>query len=236
MRYGQRVRNAIGLLAVLAMLLGPLLAHFEVVPPLGGFAAFALGGIVAAIVGLLSLVQLVRGHGLTAGGALGLIAAVGFVYIAVSQGGGHPRINDFTTDLADPPAFMHAQTIPQNAGRDMTYPKEWAAIQRECCADLHPAVLAMAPRDAHAKALAQAKAMPTWNVVAVGEDGANGLTIEAVSTSALFRFQDDVAIRVRPEGSGSKVDMRSKSRDGKGDMGVNTARIRSYIDALAPAK
>jgi uncharacterized protein (DUF1499 family) len=30
--------------------------------------------------------------------------------------------------------------------------------------------------------------------------------------------------------------MRSKSRDGKGDMGVNAARIRSYIDALAPAK
>jgi uncharacterized protein (DUF1499 family) len=235
MRYGRPVRNAIGLLAVLAMLLGPLLAHFEVVPPLAGFGMFALGGIVAAIVGLVSLVQLVRGYGITAGGALGLIAAAGFVYIAVSQGGGHPRINDFTTDLADPPAFMHAQTIPQNAGRDMTYPKDWAAIQRECCADLHPAVLAMTPRDAYAKALAQAKAMPTWEVVAVGEDG-NGLTIEAVSTSALFRFQDDVAIRVRSDGAGAKVDMRSKSRDGKGDMGVNTARIRSYIDALAAPK
>ena len=235
MRYGRPVRNAIGLLAVLAMLLGPFLAHFEIVPPLAGFATFALGGIVAAIVGLVSLVQLVRGYGITAGGALGLLAAAGFVYIAVSQGGGHPRINDFTTDLADPPAFTHAKTIPQNAGRDMAYPKDWAAIQRECCADLHPAILPMAPRDAYAKALAQAKAMPTWTVVAVGEDP-NGLTIEAVSTSALFRFQDDVAIRVRPDGSGSKVDMRSKSRDGKGDMGVNTARIRSYIDALAPAK
>jgi len=75
--------------------------------------------------------------------------------------------------------------------------------------------------------------MPTWNVVA---EDPNGLTIEAVSTSNLFRFQDDVVLRVRPDGSGSKVDMRSKSRDGKGDMGVNTARIRSYIDTLAPAR
>jgi uncharacterized protein (DUF1499 family) len=233
MRYGRPVRNAIGLLAVLAMLLGPLLAHFEIVPPLAGFAMFALGGIVAAIVGLVSLVQLVRGYGITTGGALGLIAAAGFVYIAVSQGGGHPRINDFTTDLADPPAFTHAKTIPQNAGRDMTYPKDFAAIQRECCADLHPAVLAMAPPDAYAKALAQAKAMPTWTVVA---EDANGLTLEAVSTSKLFRFQDDVVIRVRPDGTGAKVDMRSKSRDGKGDMGVNAARIRSYVDALASAK
>ena len=115
----------------------------------------------------------------------------------------------------------------------MAYPKDWAAIQRECCADLHPAVLPLAPRDAYAKALAQAKAMPTWIVVA---EDANGLTFEAVSTSKLFRFQDDVVIRVRPDGAGSKVDMRSKSRDGKGDMGVNTARIRSYIDALASAK
>jgi uncharacterized protein (DUF1499 family) len=233
MRYGRPVRNAIGLLAVLAMILGPLLAHFEILPPLAGFATFALGGIVAAIVGLVSLVQLFRGYGLTAGGALGLVAAAAFVFIAVSQGGGHPRINDFTTDPADPPAFVHAKTIPANAGRDMTYPKDWAAIQRECCADLHPAVLALAPRDAYAKALAQARAMPAWSVT---QEDANAMTLEAVATSNLFRFQDDVAIRVRPDGSGAKVDMRSKSRDGKGDMGVNTARIRSYIDALAPAK
>src|SRR4030095_11471917 len=118
--------------------------------------------------------------GSTAGAPLGVSAAAGFVFIAVSQGGGHPRINDFTTDLADPPAFTHAKTIPANAGRDMAYPTDWAAIQRECCADLHPAVLAMAPRDAYAKALAQAKAMPTWTVVA---EDPNGLTIEAVSTS-----------------------------------------------------
>jgi len=233
MRYGRRMRNVIGLLAVFAMLLGPLLAHFGVVPPLAGFGMFALGGIVAAIVGLVSLVQLVRGYGLTPGGAVGLIAAIAFFYLAASQGGGHPRINDFTTDPADPPVFTHAKTIPANAGRDMTYPKDWAAIQRECCADLHPAVLAMAPGDAYAKALAQAKAMPAWTVTS---EDANGMTLEAVAMSKLFRFQDDVVIRVRPDGGGARVDMRSKSRDGKGDMGVNTARIRSYIGTLAPAR
>src|SRR5258707_7134615 len=123
---------------------GPMLELFGVAPPLAGFGMFALGGIVAAIVGLVSLVQLVRGYGLTTGGALGLIAAVAFVYLAASQGGGHPRINDFTTDPADPPAFTHAKTMPANAGRGMAYPKEWAAIQAECCADPHPPVLPMA--------------------------------------------------------------------------------------------
>jgi uncharacterized protein (DUF1499 family) len=41
-------------------------------------------------------------------------------------------------------------------------------------------------------------------------------------------------IRVRPQADGSsRVDMRSKSRDGQGDMGVNAQRIRDYIAAVS---
>jgi hypothetical protein len=131
MRYGRHVRNAIGFLAVLALILGPLLAHFAIVPPLAGFAIFALGGIVSIVVGLASLVQRARGRALTTGGALGLVAAIAFVGLA-SRGGGQPRINDFTTDLADPPAFRHATSLAPNAGRDMGYPADFAPVQREC--------------------------------------------------------------------------------------------------------
>ena len=227
------MRNAIGLLAVLAMILGPVLAHFAIVPPLAGFAAFALGGIVSIIVGIASLVQRARGRALTTGGALALLAALAFVGVA-SGGRGHPRINDFTTDPADPPAFRNATSLPPNAGRDMAYPANFAQIQRECCADLHPARLRMPPAEAHAKALAVARATPTWTVTL---DDPGTLAIEAVSTSRLFRFQDDVAIRVRPEADGtSRVDMRSKSRDGQGDMGVNAARIRTFIGELEAAR
>ena len=60
--------------------------------------------------------------------------------------------------------------------------------------------------------------------------------MEAVATSKLFHFQDDIVIRVRPEGQGgSLVDMRSKSRDGQGDFGVNAARIRQFMVALRTA-
>jgi len=39
---------------------------------------------------------------------------------------------------------------------------------------------------------------------------------------------------VRPDpAGGSRVDMRSKSRDGKGDRGVNAARIRAFETVLA---
>jgi uncharacterized protein (DUF1499 family) len=233
MRYGRRVRNAIGLVAVLAAVSGPLLAHFGVTRPLVGFALFALGGIVSVFVGLASIVQLVRGHGLTAGGALAVL--IGVVFVAIASGGrGYPRINDFTTDTADPPAFEQAKTLPANAGRDLSYPTEYAAIQRECCADLHPAKLSVAPAEAYDRALRTARSMPTWTVTRTDPAAP---AIEAVATSQLFRFQDDIVIRVRPDAAGgSRVDMRSKSRDGKGDMGVNTKRIRAFVDTLEATK
>ena len=215
------------------MVLGPLLAHFGIVPPIAGFVLFAIGGIVSVITGLVSLVQLVRGRRLTMGGGLGVLAGLAFFAIA-SQGSGYPRINDFTTDPADPPAFGHATTLPANAGRNMSYPAEFAAVQRECCADLHPAKVRAAPQEAYARALALARATPSWTVT---HEDPTGLAIEAVVTSKLFRFQDDVAIRVRPEPDGtSRVDIRSKSRVGKGDIGANTTRIRAFVAALEATK
>lgn len=223
------MRSAAGLVAALAFVVGPPLAWARLVPPLAGFGLFALGGIVALLVGLASLVQAVRGRGLTPGGGLAL--GVGIVLVALAvRGHGGPMINDFTTDVANPPAFRDAAKLRQNAGRDMGYPPAFAAQQQASCADLHPAQLRLPPDAALARALEVAGQMPGWSVRA--SDRAAG-TIEAIATSRLFGFQDDIVIRVTPEGDGtSRVDMRSKSRDGKGDLGVNANRIRTYIAAL----
>jgi uncharacterized protein (DUF1499 family) len=223
------MRNVIGLVAAAAFVIGPTLATLGLVAPLAGFALFGLGGLLALIVGAVSAVQAARGRGLGAGGAAALAVALVFLGIA-SRGAGSPRINDFTTDLADPPGFKHAATLPQNRGRDLAYPPAFADVQRACCADLKPAVLP-AGRDAMARAREVAESMPSWQVTATDLQAG---TIEAVATSRLFHFQDDIVIRVRPEADGSsRVDMRSKSRDGKGDMGVNARRIRDYIAAVS---
>ena len=131
------MRSMLGLVAVAAMILGPLLAWLRLVPAMGGFVPFALGGVVALVVAVASVVQGLRGRGLTAGGALALVASVVFVGAAM-HGGGVPLINDYTTDLRDPPAFRHAGTLPANAGRDLAYPPAFAPIQQACCADLQP--------------------------------------------------------------------------------------------------
>jgi uncharacterized protein (DUF1499 family) len=205
------------------------LAWLRVVPALVGFGLFALGGIGAVLAGLAALVRLIRGRTPGLGGVLALVVAIGFVGSAL-PGAGMPRINDFTTDLEDPPAFVHAATLGPNAGRDLSHPAGYAALQRECCADLRAAVLEASPTEAFARALAVAGATPGWEVTHRSPaDGA----IEAVVTTVVFGFEDDVVIRVRPGAhGGSRVDVRSKSRDGKGDIGANAARIRTFVRTL----
>jgi uncharacterized protein (DUF1499 family) len=82
------------------------------------------------------------------------------------------------------------------------------------------------------RALRVAREMPAWEITY--EDAAAGI-IEGVATTALFRFRDDFVIRIRPDGAGARVDMRSKSRDGRGDLGANAERIRAFLKVLAVA-
>ncbi|MEE4110150.1 MAG: DUF1499 domain-containing protein, partial [Halieaceae bacterium] len=56
--------------------------------------------------------------------------------------------------------------------------------------------------------------------------------IEATDTTFWFGFKDDVVIRIEAAGSGSRLDMRSKSRVGRSDVGANAERIRRYLQLL----
>ena len=227
-----RKLSALGIVAGVLTIVGPLLAYLSVVRPFVGFLLFALGGILAVLLALGAIVRLVRGRGLTLGYATSVLVAVVFLGLMVS-GSDHPRINDFTTDVADPPALQFAATLPENRGRDLSYPPAFAAVQQQCCSDLQSVQLPVAPAEALARARRLAEAQPSWRVT---HSDAGAGTVEAVATSGLFHFQDDIVIRVRPgrEG-GSTIDMRSKSRDGQGDLGVNAARIRQFTVAIRTA-
>lgn len=74
--------------------------------------------------------------------------------------------------------------------------------------------------------------MPGWRRIVV-DDATRELRAEAVTR--IFRFVDDVTVRVAAEGTGSRVWMRSRSRLGKGDLGANARRIRTFLAALAEA-
>jgi uncharacterized protein (DUF1499 family) len=163
---------------------------------------------------------------------IGGLIGVTFVGLALSARD-VPRINDITTDTDRPPRFVAAQTFPENADRDMTYPgPSFAEQQRRAYPDLGALLLPLPPAEAYAKARAAAEQMPNWRIT---RDDASALALEGIDTSRLFRFQDDFVIEVRQDVSGSAVHMRSKSRDGQGDMGANARRIRAFFEKLKSA-
>jgi uncharacterized protein (DUF1499 family) len=68
-----------------------------------------------------------------------------------------------------------------------------------------------------------------WDVVArAPEEG----RLEAIDTTKWFGFHDDIVVRIRADGGGSRIDIRSKSRVGRSDLGVNARRIRDFIARL----
>lgn len=57
--------------------------------------------------------------------------------------------------------------------------------------------------------------------------------IRAVATTTLLRFKDDVTVILARVEQGTTVNVRSRSRIGKSDLGANARRIRRFQSALA---
>ena len=160
-----------------------------------------------------------------------------------------PPIHDISTDLADPPVFSAAVVaartkVPGGNGVDLVAAKlpddprfgplagkPVIEVQRAAYGDIKPLVTDSAAFDAFQVALDTAQAQKGW--VVDRNDAATGM-IEAHATSFWYGFTDDIVIRVRalPDDSGTMIDMRSTSRVGLSDLGMNARRVRAYMQAL----
>lgn len=101
-------------------------------------------------------------------------------------------------------------------------------MQRAAYPDLAPLILNIAPSRAYALAVALVRDR-SWEIIA--DDPAEG-RIEAVDRSLLYGFKDEIVIRIATSDGGARVDLRSRSRIGRIDRGVNAKRIRSFLAAL----
>ena len=174
-------------------------------------------------------------------GMLSAIAYAGWIGTFVMAGISVPAIHDVSTDLADPPAFVtlalradNLDAIPGEGDdemKGMNPQQRWVIVHQKAYGDIRsvridepvPTVIAKAERLAKARG---------WDVaVSLPEEG----RFEATETSAFFRFKDDIVLRVKPTetGDGSIVDMRSVSRVGSSDLGVNAKRVRSFLADLS---
>lgn len=206
-----------------------------------GFLASVVGGLVAIIA---LVVSVRRGAAISRVTLVALAIALvfgGYLIAQISTAMSVPPIHDVTTDLAEVPQFT---TLPVRADNLANIPSRgdavlaamppdarWQAIHRKAYGDLKTLHL---PLDT-AKAMDRATRLVQvrgWAIAKV--DAATG-TIEATDTSLFFRFKDDVMVRVRPDVSpagGAIVDMRSISRVGESDIGVNARRIRAFLDDM----
>jgi len=140
-----------------------------------------------------------------------------------------PPIHDISTDLDDPPAFV--AVVPLRGADSNPLDRADPALpeqQRQAYPSVRPARLGVPPAEAFERALAAVDTLG-WEVVAA--DPVAG-RIEATDTTLWFGFKDDVVVRVRAEGSGSRIDIRSVSRVGRSDVGANARRIRSFLELL----
>lgn len=207
-------------------------------PPMAGFRLFLLGllsGLLALLTGGVAFFLTRRGVGgrnrAWAGLGLGL-CMIAVVALSTRPGMSAPPINDITTNLADPPGYAPVPPSRANHGRDMSYPPAFVAQAEAAYPDLVPIRVELDPEGAYRLALGEAKDLG-WKITR--EDSFAG-RFEAEDTTVLFRFVDDLSVRVRahPDG-GSSIDVRSKSREGRGDLGANAERIRRLAAGVAGA-
>lgn len=139
-----------------------------------------------------------------------------------------PAIHDISTDIADPPLFSeHTLALRGPESNPIARGTEVDAMQRAAYPGLAGLDSALPPAEAVRRAEEIAGALG-WELNAA--DAAMGF-VEARETTFWFGFVDDVAVRVRATPEGSRIDLRSVSRVGRGDLGANAVRIERFLAA-----
>ena len=221
-----------GAMCAATMLLGGRLGLWEPITGFGLYRTFfnPLGMIIAGV-GLAALViHLIRKEKSKAmfSGTVMIFGVVCLVPLITSTLNPTPRaapIHNISTDTVNPPAFLALDENRPGARNPLAYGgPELAAAQAAAYPDIAPLETDMPAVAAFEHALDIAQKMG-WEIVASDSDT---LRFEATARTSVFYFADDVVLVVTPQDDGSRVDMRSVSRVGRSDQGVNAARIRAF--------
>lgn len=204
-------------------------------PGLGWAPAFAFASLAASVIGLIvGFVSRLWGRALLALAiSIATIAAFGMVAGKARQA---PPIHDVSTDWTDPPMFSPAvmdqrkganpvERSPMAPDRPGYAGKRVAEVNAQSCAAARTLHLGQSVQAAYAEAKEE---LADAGFEIVTDDPAAG-RLEAVAESFWYGFKDDVVVRVRPEGVGSTVDIRSVSRVGMSDLGANCKRVTELL-------
>ncbi|MDP1584896.1 MAG: DUF1499 domain-containing protein [Bradyrhizobium sp.] len=148
-----------------------------------------------------------------------------------------PPIHDITTDPIDPPRF---EALARLRGGDGANTAVYAGLysaeqQRLAYPGIETVELEVPALRAYEVTLALVNKRK-WRVVderppQPRRDG----RIEAIAQTPIMGFREDVTIRIKPDGEGSRVDIRSSSRYFESDLGSNAARVTRLIEDINSA-
>ena len=208
----------------------------EVEPALATFGGALLVAVIGIVLAFGAFIVIWK-DGIEGAGYAFSAIAIGLALIAYPAYLGYratklPMINDITTDPIDPPRFdVLARLRPRGT---VEYAGLYAAEQqRKAYPDIEPLSVNATPKAAYDAAMAM-MLKRKWRVVVDRPPGParRDGQIEAVARTPIMGFRDDVALRVRPETDGARIDLRSASRYGRHDFGTNAARIRSLLEDI----
>ena len=226
--------RAAAALCALLLFAAPLATRFGLVSWKLGLPLTALaflGGAVLLLVSLLLLAlpawRAARAP-LAASALLAALPALAGVAV-IAPGIGLPAIHDVSTDIAEPPPFVALLALRGPDANPLARSPEVDSAQRGAWPELGPLESPLPPAAAFARAVETARELG-WQIQA--QHAATGL-VEASATTFWFGFVDDVVIRVRPHAGGSRIDLRSVSRVGQGDLGANAKRIARFTEAFS---
>jgi uncharacterized protein (DUF1499 family) len=137
-----------------------------------------------------------------------------------------PPIHDITTDTDNPPTFEAVLALRAKTDNSLEIDAEVVSQQLAAYPDLQTISTKASIESAFAQAQSVAQALG-WEIVRAD---LNTGYIEAVATTAIMAFKDDVVIRLRTTEGATLIDLRSASRVGVSDLGANAKRIRQFRD------
>jgi len=127
-----------------------------------------------------------------------------------------PKINDITTSFSNPPQFKG----------NYTYPNKFSKIQMEYYPNVLPVSISRPTSEVHKMIENLIRSNTNWEIK--NSDPLKG-RIEATVSTQFFRFTDDISIELRSDqDQNSIIHLRSRSRTGKSDFGVNAKRIVEF--------
>ncbi len=203
----------------------------------GGFMLLAVGTVLAAAVFFLGIIAFVvsvskklpsERSAVLVGVAISVVilALMGSQFMTAQS---VPPIHNISTDTQDPPAFDKIVALRGAGTNPLEYKAdELAERQREAYPQVQSLISEVPPGEMLNRAVTVLKGM---GLEIVDTNAAAG-RVEATDTTFWFGFKDDVVVRVRPEGSGSIVDVRSVSRVGQSDLGKNAERISEILSGI----